>query len=137
MINPNDAILATMLAITLLLAGCETEKSGPQDGPEMPSFDNPALAEGRSIWMGTCRACHLLGSAGAPAVTDYANWEPRLAKGMPALYKGPINGIKDEQGKYKMPPRAGNNRLADSQIRRAADYMVAAVRHLHRPAQSD
>jgi cytochrome c5 len=97
----------------------------------MPRFDDPALAEGRSVWMGTCRACHLLGVAGAPAVTDHANWQPRLAKGMPALYQGPIHGIKGEDGKYRMPPRAGNDRLSDEQIQRAADYMVAAVQYLH------
>jgi len=83
------------------------------------------------VWMNTCRACHLLGVAGAPAVTDYPNWEPRIAKGMRALYKGPLNGIKGENGKYKMPPRGGNNRLSDTQIERAAQYMVAAVEYLH------
>jgi cytochrome c5 len=117
-----------------LLSGCGP--GGNNDGKvQMPRFNEPRLAEGRSIWMGTCRACHLMGAAGAPAVTDYANWEPRIAKGMPALYKGPLNGIKGDDGKYKMPPRAGNDRLSDEQIKRAADYMVASVRYLN--AQND
>jgi cytochrome c5 len=119
---------ALLLAVALL--GC-----GPggdtETGVQMPEFDDPVLAEGRAVWMGTCRACHLLGVAGAPAVTDYANWEPRLAKGKQALYKGPLLGIKGDNGKYKMPPRAGNDRLSDTQIKRAADYMVAAVEYLH------
>jgi cytochrome c5 len=68
-------------------------------------------------------------------VTDYANWQPRIAKGMGALYKGPINGIKGNDGKYKMPPRAGNDRLSDQQIKQAANYMVAAVEYLHKEAQ--
>jgi cytochrome c5 len=120
-----------MLAATVcaaMMTGC-----GAQDesGPDMPIFADPVLAEGRSVWMGTCRACHLLGVAGAPAVTDYENWRPRIAKGMPDLYEGPIHGIKGDDGKYRMPPRAGNDRLSNTQIRRAADYMVAAVEHLH------
>lgn len=119
--------LAALLC--LLVTGC-----GPGDDADtvkMPRFEDPQLAEGRAVWMGTCRACHLLGVAGAPAVTDYANWEPRIARGMAALYKGPLLGIRGEDGKYKMPPRAGNDRLSDTQIKRAADYMVAAVEYLH------
>lgn len=127
-------IAAGFAAAGLLLAACGPDSAR---GPEMPRFDNQELAEGRSVWMGTCRACHLLGAAGAPAVTDYENWAPRIAKGMPALYKGPIHGIKGEDGKYKMPPRAGNDRLSDVQIRRAADYMVTAVEYLNRQAAGE
>ena len=129
------AIIAATMTLASLFSGCGAQDGSTTEGPEMPHFDNVVLAEGRSVWMGTCRACHLLGIAGAPAVTDYANWEPRIAKGMQALYKGPINGIKGDHGKYKMPPRAGNNRLSDSQIERAADYMVASVEYLHRQSQ--
>lgn len=128
--------LGSALLLAVALAGC-----GPQgdvgNGIEMPGFDDPKLAEGRSVWMGTCRACHLLGAGGAPAVTDYANWEPRIAKGMAALYQGPLLGIRGEHGKYKMPPRAGNDRLSDTQIKRAADYMIAAVKHLHAERTGD
>jgi cytochrome c5 len=122
--------VAVMLYLTTLLSGCGpgTDAGGQL---KMPTFDDPVLAEGRAVWMGTCRACHLLGVAGAPAVTDYPNWEPRIAKGMQALYQGPLLGIRGDDGQYKMPPRAGNDRLSDTQIRRAADYMVAAVKYLH------
>jgi cytochrome c5 len=118
-----------MLAISI--GGCGPQGADSDTELEMPRFDDPSLAEGRSVWMGTCRACHLLGVAGAPAVTDYANWQPRIAKGIKALYKGPMHGIKGEDGKYRMPPRAGNDRLSDEQIKRAADYMVAAVEYLN------
>lgn len=119
--------LIAVLTVSLVLAGCSQEDTDGTSSLQVPEFDDPRLIEGRSIWMGTCRACHLLGVAGAPAVTDYASWEPRLAKGMTALYQGPIQGIKGEDGKYRMPPRAGNDRLSDHQIERAVDYMVAAV----------
>jgi cytochrome c5 len=130
-------IAAGFVVASLALAACGPGAPSSAEGPSMPRFDSQELAEGRSIWMGTCRACHLLGVAGAPAVTDYENWTPRIAKGMPALYKGPIHGIKGDDGKYKMPPRAGNDRLSDVQIQRAADYMVAAVEHLHRQASGE
>jgi len=128
---PSIGLIALCL---VMITGC----GRPGDGGaniEMPRFEDPLLAEGRSVWMGTCRACHLLGAAGAPAVTDYDNWQPRIAKGMQALYQGPLLGIKGDDGKYKMPPRAGNDRLSDTQIQRAADYMVAAVEYLHQTAQ--
>jgi cytochrome c5 len=124
------AFVCAFMILSGLLAGCGPQAENGADF-KMPRFDDPALAEGRSVWMGTCRACHLLGVAGAPAVTDYQNWEPRIAKGMQALYKGPMHGIKGEDGKYRMPPRAGNDRLSDLQIQRAADYMVATVEYLH------
>ena len=49
---------------------------------------------------------------------DTTEWELRTA------------AIKGEDGKYTMPPRAGNSRLSDQQIQRAADYMVASVEYL-------
>ncbi|MGB5831946.1 MAG: c-type cytochrome [Thiohalocapsa sp.] len=135
MTRNNLTTLAATIVLALLTGGCNTDDRA--EGPEMPRFGDPLLAEGRSVWMGTCRACHLLGIAGAPAVTDYGNWAPRIAKGMRALYAGPINGIKGDDGKYKMPPRAGNDRLADAQIERAADYMIAAVEYLEEDARGN
>lgn len=134
--QPKRILPGASALLVILLTGCGPQGDGAVDF-EMPRFEDPLLAEGRAVWMGTCRACHLLGVAGAPAVTDYANWEPRIAKGMAALYKGPLLGIKGEDGKYRMPPRAGNDRLSDTQIRRAADYMVATVQYLHTQGESD
>jgi cytochrome c5 len=134
MTRPDLITLTALLAMTIILTGCGDDESASAQAPDMPRFADSVLAEGRSVWMNTCRPCHLLGVAGAPAVTDYPNWEPRIAKGMRALYKGPLNGIKGEDGKYKMPPRGGNNRLSDGQIERAAQYMVASVEYLHEQA---
>lgn len=124
------------LILLALLPGCGPGSSDPAAGFEMPRFADPVLAEGRSVWMGTCRACHLLGAAGAPAVTDYADWKPRIATGVRALFKSPINGIKGEDGKYKMPPRGGNERLTNRQIEAAVEYMVASVEYLHQQAST-
>ena len=92
----------------------------------LPSFDDPALVTGKSVWMNTCRACHLKGIAGAPSVFDGAAWSPRMEKGTSDLYQSALRGIPAEAG-WKMPPRGGNPRLSDDQLRRAVDYMLAVV----------
>jgi cytochrome c5 len=96
----------------------------------MPRFNEAELAKGRGIWMGTCRNCHLLGISGAPAVTDTLAWNPRISKGKSALYQSAINGILDDAGEYRMPPRGGNPQLKNEQVRQAVDYMLAAVAKL-------
>jgi cytochrome c5 len=120
--------LACMLALGLL--GCGRSEAPPEPGPTMPRLPGEHLEAGRSIWLGTCRACHLLGVAGAPAVTNFAEWDRRLAKGKEALYQSALNGIKGPDGQYRMPPHGGNPRLSDDQVRLAVDYKVAAIKAL-------
>ena len=124
-------LFATMplIAGALIVSACSDPSTAKT--PKMPRFDDPELAAGRSTWMGTCRNCHLVGVAGAPAVTNQAAWQPRIDKGLPALISSAMNGINDpETGKPRMPPRGGNDRLGDDQVRQAVKYMVASVEHL-------
>ncbi|MET0067103.1 MAG: c-type cytochrome [Candidatus Thiodiazotropha sp.] len=116
---------------TLWLAGCSQSEDNPAQPPEMPRFADENLAKGRGIWMGTCRNCHLLGVSGAPAVTDYAAWKPRIGKGKSALYQSALSGVKGPDGQFRMPPRGGNKQLKDAQVRQAVDYMVASVEQLN------
>ncbi|MBW9275071.1 MAG: c-type cytochrome [Candidatus Thiodiazotropha sp. (ex. Lucinisca nassula)] len=113
-----------------LLTGCGEQPPEAGAIPDMPRFAEERLAKGRSIWMGTCRNCHLLGVSDAPAVTDTIAWAPRIEKGAPALYQSALSGIKGDDGKYRMPPRGGNDRLKDEQVRQAVDYMIALVEAL-------
>ena len=115
----------------LSLGACSSEKPETGNGIDMPKFEAGHLIQGRSVWMNTCRNCHLLGIAGAPAVTDLPAWEPRVEKGKSALYLNALSGVRGEDGQYRMPPRGGNQRLSDAQVRMAVDYMVAAVRELN------
>jgi cytochrome c5 len=103
----------------------------------MPRFADENLAKGRGVWMGTCRNCHLLGVSGAPAVTDSAAWAPRIEKGISVLYHSALNGIKGEDGNFRMPPRGGNDRLKDDEVRRAVDYMIASVKALAKSKGSE
>ncbi|MET0028829.1 MAG: c-type cytochrome [Candidatus Thiodiazotropha sp.] len=119
-----------IILAAVCLAGCSQSEDNATKAPEMPRFADENLAKGRGIWMGTCRNCHLLGISGAPAVTDFNAWEPRIAKGKPALYHSALNGVKGPDGEYRMPPRGGNTQLKDEQVRLAVDYMVASVQTL-------
>ncbi len=128
-LSKNKLLSLVLLSGTLLSAGCSDGANTPK-APEMPRFPDKHLMMGRGVWMGTCRNCHLLGISGAPAVTNYENWKPRIEKGKPALYHSALNGIKGEDGKFRMPPHGGNPRLSDEQVRQAVDYMVASVEAL-------
>jgi cytochrome c5 len=123
-------LFSTLLGGSLLLSGCGESGTDGAKAPTMPKFSDQQLMMGRGIWMGTCRNCHLMGVSGAPAVTNYEAWAPRIEKGKPALYQSALNGIKGEDGKFRMPPRGGNAQLSDEQVRQAVDYMVASVKEL-------
>jgi cytochrome c5 len=103
--------------------------SDDQSKPEVPSFEAVDLQQGRAVWMQVCRNCHLMGVAGAPAISDYAAWQPRLAKERDSLYNNAVRGIGDD-GVWAMPPRGGDQTLSDDEVRRAVDFMIAAVETL-------
>lgn len=125
----------TGLLCALLLVGCDDRQGQGDKAVEMPRFEDDRLMRGRSVWMGTCRACHLLGVAGAPAVTNFAEWDKRLGKGKQALYQSALNGIRGDDGEFRMPPRGGNKRLTEEQVKRAVDYKVAAIEKLQSPVR--
>ena len=119
--------ISVSLALAIAAAGCGN--GGPQDAEQVPVFEDETLASGRAVWNQVCRNCHLAGVAGAPALRDYAAWQPRLAKGREALYASALNGIPDASG-WRMPPRGGNPALSEEQVRRAVDFTLAAVEKL-------
>jgi cytochrome c5 len=88
--------LAVGLTSVLPLFGYSEEGEGAKANVEMPTFPEERLMAGRSIWSRTCRACHLLGVQGAPAVTDFAQWETRVEKGKDVLAQRVINGIRGD-----------------------------------------
>jgi len=101
--------------------------ASPAGAQRFPDFPDPRLKQGRAIWLGTCEACHANDVAGAPLVTNKAAWAPRLAKGKEALYKSALGGLTGPKG-TQMPPRGGNDKLTDDQVRMAVDYMAAVVK---------
>ena len=118
------APLAGALAAALVFGSLAAAPAGAQQFPEFP---DPRLKQGRAIWLGTCEACHANDVAGAPLVTRKAAWTPRLAKGRDALYRSALRGLTGPMG-TQMPPRGGNDKLTDDQVKAAVDYMMALAR---------
>jgi cytochrome c5 len=115
---------AVALAAAALFTSLAASPAGAQKFPEFP---DPRMKQGRTIWLGTCEACHANDVAGAPLVTSKAAWAPRIVKGRDALYKSALGGLTGPKG-TQMPPRGGNDKLTDDQVKAAVDYMVAIVR---------
>jgi cytochrome c oxidase subunit 2 len=81
-----------------------------------------AATDGKSVFDGTCTACHSTGVAGAPKVGDKAAWAPRIAKGKDTLYHDALHGLN------AMPPKGGNAALSDDAVKAAVDYMVSQAK---------
>jgi cytochrome c5 len=78
---------------------------------------------GKALFDTTCQICHAQGVAGAPKFGDKTAWAPRIAQGMPALYKSALNGKPPA-----MPPRGTAMAASDADIKAAVDYMVSAAK---------
>jgi len=122
LVTAGQAVVAA--AAALIFAGLAAAPAGAQKFPE---FADARLKQGRAVWLGTCEACHANDVAGAPLVGDKAAWKPRLAKGKDGLYKSALGGLTGPKG-TQMPPRGGNDKLTDDQVRSAVDYMMAIVK---------
>jgi cytochrome c len=79
-------------------------------------------ANGKSVYEQNCMACHGEGVAGAPKLGEMGDWKERLPKGIDAMVALVIEGVQGYSG--AMPPRGGNTKLTDDQIREAVQYMV-------------
>ena len=119
------APIAWVLVAAMAIAAAPAQAQA-QD-KKFPQFPDPRLQQGRGIWLGTCEACHANDVAGAPLVTDKAAWKPRLAKGKEALYKSALGGLTGAKG-TQMPPRGGNEKLTDDQVKLAVEYMMAIAK---------
>jgi len=85
----------------------------------------PASAQqsGKDVYTKTCSVCHATGLAGSPKYGNAADWGPRAAKGVAALYESALKGTPKG-----MPSKGGNLTLPDSEVKAAVDYMLAAVK---------
>lgn len=93
----------------------------------LPMPKDPELIKGRAVWGGTCQGCHGIGAAGSPKITNRLKWASRIAKGMDALTEHAIQGFFGPTG-TQMPPKGGNPKLTDDQVRAAVRFMVTNSR---------
>lgn len=80
-------------------------------------------ADGKAVFDKTCKMCHTTGIAGAPKVGDKADWAARGKQGVDTLVQHAIKGYKGSKG--MMPPKGGNLKLSDGDVKAAVQYMLA------------
>jgi len=85
-----------------------------------------AATDGKAVYNSGCMACHAAGVAGAPKLTDKADWKPRIASGKKTLYGHAIKGYQGKKG--VMPPKGGFMNLSDADVKAAVDYMVKTAK---------
>ena len=96
----------------------------PPAAPVLTAVAAPEKADaGKALYEQTCQMCHAAGVAGSPKFGDKAAWAPRIAKGMPELYKSAINGKPPG-----MPARGTAMAASDADLKAAVDYMVGAAK---------
>jgi cytochrome c5 len=78
---------------------------------------------GDQVYNTACIACHGAGIAGAPKYTDKGAWAPRIAQGMPTLYKHALEGFQGKAG--FMPAKGGRADYSDKSITSGVEFMVA------------
>ena len=90
-------------------------------------FSGPVMAaDGKTVFEQTCKMCHVPGVAGAPKLGDKADWATRNKKGMGTLVKNAIGGYKGAKG--MMPPKGGNPKLSDDDVKAAVKYMLYSAK---------
>lgn len=83
-------------------------------------------ADGVSIYQRNCGSCHDGGVGGAPKMGDAQAWKDRIATGADNMTRSVIEGVQGYAG--VMPPRGGNPKLTDAEIRSAVDYIISRSR---------
>lgn len=144
MVHPRLLALTVILGAVALAAACgddapeadakkkdEAPKAvvaadGPITAAMLPTPADPHLAKGKDVWTATCQPCHGTGLGGAPKIGNKALWGPRIAKGMDTLVEHALKGFSGKNG--DMPPRGGNDKLTDDDIKAAVAFMVSLGR---------
>ena len=82
----------------------------------------PDLLRVAQLYGQVCASCHENAVKGAAPLGDSAAWQPRLDKGLQALYDNTINGIGE------MPARGGcGSACTDGDLMSLVDYMVNGI----------
>lgn len=117
-----------LVVVALLAAACET----PPEAPPEPAYSAEMIAEGETLFVQTCSACHGPDAKGVPNlgkdlttsefVTDNDDDEmfAFVLEGRPSGHELNTTGID-------MPPRGGNPALTDAGIR----AIIAFMRSIH------
>ena len=109
-------VLAVLiLAVPLAALASSHGGGGKAKGGEVTTA---MLAQGKAVYEKTCGVCHATGVAGAPKLGDKAAWKEHIAHGLEHMAEIAI------RGEGAMPPRGGNPKLSDAEVRAAVAYMM-------------
>lgn len=89
-----EAAVALMAAV--VFAGCQSASPPPTvsaDALARAQSMTPSDAKLAALYAQSCKACHTVPDTGAPLTGDRAAWDPRWAKGVPALLQSVIGGL--------------------------------------------
>lgn len=111
------ALAGALLGTTLWAAG----------NPDYVALEGDTLTHGRVIWLDNCEGCHGYGIAGSPIPMEPSDWRARLEQDQEVLYRHAIEGFFGPDDTM-MPPRGGNEKLTDAEVKAAVDYMTALAR---------
>ena len=81
-----------------------------------------AAKSGDEVYQATCAACHATGVANAPRYGNKGDWTARVKLGRDALVASVL------KGKGAMPPKGGDPKLSESDVKNAVDHLLKAVR---------
>lgn len=123
--TPAPALTPTPTPEAVAPTPASTQKS-MSTAPTAPLAGGGDLAKGEGVYKQTCTVCHAMGIAGAPKLTDKANWQPRIAQGKATLYLHAIKGFTGSKG--VMPAKGGNTALSDDDVKAAVDYMTSQAK---------
>ena len=114
------SVVIVVLAVLSLTAPLAALASSHGGGGKAKAVEvTPAmLTEGKAVYEKNCAVCHGSGVAGAPKFGDKAAWKEHLAHGLEHMAEATI------RGKGAMPPRGGNPKLSDAEVRAAVAYIM-------------
>lgn len=81
------------------------------------------LSQGKGVYSKYCVACHGSGAAGAPKLTDKADWATRASQGIDTLTTHALKGFQGSKG--YMPAKGGFSTLSDAEVSAAIAYMLS------------
>lgn len=81
----------------------------------------PRTAE--QIYKTSCFACHDTGVSDAPVLGNAEHWQPRIDKGIDALYQSSISGIENTV----MQAKGGCIDCSDAELQATVDFMVNSL----------
>jgi len=119
-------VLLTQLVTGVRPAGSEEAETGvlnrikPVGAVTLADTSAPhGNLSGEQVYQTVCKTCHEAGLVGAPKIGDRAAWAARIKQGENELFAHALKGTLKG-----MPPKGGNQDLADIEVERGVVYMA-------------